>query len=241
MSAKGLVPDPGAIRQHAALFLDLDGTLIDTAARPDAVVVPPDLPDILRQARLRLCGALAIVSGRRLGEIEALLGRRCLAMAAEHGAVYRLTPRSRPISVTTHQVPAAWRHAARALAGSPGLLYEAKSNGFVLHYRAMPHQGPVLLEALERIVAADPRFAILTADMAWEVRPAGVHKGMAVVAFMETSPFKGRMPVFVGDDVTDEDGMRAARAMGGLGLKVGVAFAGPATVRAWLQAIANDA
>jgi len=105
----------------------------------------------------------------------------------------------------------------------------------VLHYRAVPGLGPALRTALEAVIGSSEAFALMPARKAWEIRPRGADKGMAVAALMARAPFAGRLPVFIGDDVTDEDGMAAARAMGGAGLKVGDAFRDPAAVRAWLE------
>jgi trehalose 6-phosphate phosphatase len=108
----------------------------------------------------------------------------------------------------------------------------------VLHYRAVPAEGPALGEAMAALVEGSDRFMILPARKAWELRPHGADKGTAVMDLMRRAPFVGRMPVFIGDDVTDEDGMEAARRLGGVGLRVADAFGSPVEVRAWLQAVA---
>ena len=110
----------------------------------------------------------------------------------------------------------------------------------MLHYRAAPTLGPALGEALAALVAGSDRFVIAAARKAWELRPRGADKGTAVTAVMQRAPFAGRVPVFVGDDVTDEDGMAAARRLGGVGLRVAEAFGTPAGVRAWLRAAAFE-
>ena len=120
-------------------------------------------------------------------------------------------------------------------------MLERKQRGFVFHYRAVPNAGPALHAAALALVAGDPgRFQVMEALMAWEIRPRGADKGSAVAALMAQAPFAGRTPIFIGDDVTDEDGMRVARAMGGAGLRVDRWFSDPAGVRAWLAATAAD-
>jgi trehalose 6-phosphate phosphatase len=113
-------------------------------------------------------------------------------------------------------------------------MLERKAHGFVVHYRAAPAAGPGLEPPLRALVDQNPEFTLVRALMAWEIRPVGADKGTAVDALMRQAPFAGRAPIFVGDDVTDEDGMRACRTHGGLGLRVAEAFGSAQAVRAWL-------
>jgi len=221
---------------EAALLLDLDGTLLDIASTPDAVVVPPGLPDTLRALRDRLGGALAIITGRPLETVDALLGDAPYAVAGEHGGAVRHAPGEAVQRPPLPAPPAAWLQAAERLAAMhPGVLLERKARGFALHFRATPEAGPALRDALTAMLAGSAAFELLPAHMLWEVRPRGVDKGKAVLALMACAPFAGRKPVFVGDDVTDEDAIRAARALGGAGFQVDAAFGTPAGVRAWLR------
>jgi trehalose 6-phosphate phosphatase len=129
---------------------------------------------------------------------------------------------------------------AEALAAAhPGVLFEPKARGFALHYRAVPALAQTLRETLEQMMAGSTEFELLPAHMLWEVRPRGVDKGKAVTRLMAAPPFLGRLPVFIGDDVTDEDGIAIATAMGGAGLRVQDAFGDAAGVRTWLAAIAE--
>jgi trehalose 6-phosphate phosphatase len=140
--------------------------------------------------------------------------------------------------------PPGWQRAAEALAAAhPGALVEAKSHGFVLHYREAPEAGPPGRALLDGLIADNGAFVLMPARMAWEVKPTAVSKATAVAGLMARAPFAGRMPVFVGDDVTDEAGMAAARAAGGIGLRLQDAFGAPAALRAWLArfAAAGDA
>jgi trehalose 6-phosphate phosphatase len=221
-----------------ALLLDLDGTLVDIAATPELVVVPPALVGTLRRLRPRLGDALAVVTGREIAQIDTLLGDLPFAVAAEHGAVLRRAPAAAVERAALPAVPPAWRlEAARLAASIRGVRLEEKKSGFVLHYRAAPAAGPALEAALRGLVE-DPAFVIGQAHMAWEIRPRGVSKGDAVRRLMEHGPFAGRAPVFVGDDVTDLDGIAAARAFGGAGFFVGEDFVDAAGVRAWLGRLA---
>lgn len=230
---RGMAADPLAPDQ-AALFLDFDGTLVDIAPRPDAVVVPPDLPGLLRRLAGRLGGALAIVSGRPLAELEALLPVP-LAMAGDHGATLRPAPGAPVERLPLPAPPDDWHREAEALAAAfPGALVERKVHGFVLHYRLAPEAGSVARTTLEAMVGADGDFLVMPARTAWEVKPRAVSKATAVAGLMARPPFAGRQPVFIGDDVTDEAGMAAARAAGGIGLRLQDAFGTPAALRDWL-------
>lgn len=226
---------------EAALLLDLDGTLLDIAPTPDAVRVPPDLPPVLRRLRDHLKGALAIVTGRPVEQIEALLGDIPRAVAGEHGGAIRPAPGEAIVRVTLPDPPVDWIiEAARIADAHPGSLLEQKQRGFVFHYRAAPQHGPSLGEAAARLIAGDTeRFVLIPAHMAWEIRPRGADKASAVQALMLLAPFAGRRPIFIGDDVTDRDGMRAAVALDGAGLWVPDDFGSPAGVRAWLARAAD--
>ena len=222
--------------ERAALLLDCDGTLLDLAPTPSEVVVPPGLPDTLRAIRRLLDGALAVVTGRPVAQIDALLGDAPYAVAGEHGGAIRHAPSELVEHATLATPPPGWAEAAEAAVRPfPGALVERKARGFVLHYRLAPVAGEALGEAARRIVGGDPDFAILPAHMAWEVKPRGADKATAVAAVMARAPFAGRVPVYIGDDVTDEDGMRAARALGGIGCRVQEVFVDPSGVRAWLR------
>jgi trehalose 6-phosphate phosphatase len=231
---------PPALPVNAALLLDLDGTLLDLAPTPDDVVVPPSLPPALRRLRARLDDALAIVTGRPVDQIEALLGDAPYAIAGEHGGVLRPAPGAPLLRADLPELPQFWlEQAAAAVAPHAGALVERKPRGFVLHYRLAPDAGPALEAAAHAIVAARAAaYAVLPAHMAWEIRPRGADKGTAVALLMSRPPFAGRLPVYVGDDVTDEDAMHVARAAGGLGLRVQEAFGTPEAVRAWIAEFA---
>lgn len=226
---------------QAALLLDIDGTLIDLAPTPDSVVVPIDLIDTLRRLRRHLGDALAVITGRPLDQVDALLPGAPYAAAVEHGGAIRHAPGAPVERAALPDLPEAWtEQAAAAIAAHPGSLLERKKRGLVLHYRLAPAAGPGLRTAADALIAADAeRFQVLEASMAWEIRPRGIDKGVAVERLCARAPFAGRLPIFIGDDVTDEDGIRVAQAMGGAGLRVDQAFGSPAHVRAWLRRSAD--
>ncbi len=221
---------------RAALMLDMDGTLIDLAPTPEAVVVPPDLPGTLATLRNALDGALAIVTGRPIETVDRLFGDAPGAVAGEHGGAFRHRagePIRRPNLPTP---PPAWLEQAENLVRRyPGALLERKARGFALHYRQAPDARDVFHDALQAMIATAPGFDLLPAHMLWEVRPQGADKGRAVNALMQQAPFAGRLPIFIGDDRTDEDGMREARIRGGAGYRVDAVFRDPDGVRAWLH------
>ncbi len=227
------------IEENWALFLDLDGTLLDIAPAPDRVVVPDSLVTSLTTLRDRLQGALAIVSGRPFAEIDELLQPALLSGGAEHGAFIRDAAGQMRKNPEIHDIPDAWRRELRSATRRwEGVEVEEKSQSVALHFR----QAPELMEDVQllaaTIVERDPaHFEVLGAKMAFEIRSRGTNKGSVVVSLMGAAPFAGRVPVFVGDDVTDEDGILAARMLGGHGLHVAQAFEGdPANVRSWIAA-----
>lgn len=231
MSVSAHLPPPS----RAALLLDLDGTLLDIAPRPELVVVPTGLPRALMALRERLGEALAVVSGRPVEQIDTLLPSIAYAAAGEHGAAYRFDPGAALHRPDLPHPPEAWAAQAEAAASlHPGAFVERKAHGFVLHYRAAPAAESDLRAAAMRIVGDNRDFVVMPARKAWEVKPAGVDKGEAVRMLMQRPPFAGRLPIFIGDDVTDRAGIAAAVSLGGAGLLVPETFGDAAGVRGWL-------
>src|SRR4051812_2763586 len=228
---------PPELDRKSALFLDLDGTLLEIAATPESVVVPPALPSVLSHLHHQLGGAVAIVSGRSLGQIDQLLAPFRASAAGEHGVTLRFadgTLQELPVGTA---VPDDWR----AVLGSaverwPGVRIERKPHGLAVHYRLAPEREAEVWELVRGLVAADhPWFRLIPAREAVEIGLRAASKGDAVERLMAHAPFHGRKPIFVGDDYTDEAGMSMARRFGGMGLRVAEAFGGdPAQVRAWL-------
>jgi trehalose 6-phosphate phosphatase len=221
-----------------AVFLDIDGTLLDIAPSPQAVVVPADLVESLTRLQEALDGALAFVSGRTLGEIDHLLAPLHTAAAAEHGAVVRLP--NGEIEEAHVEVPPEWRTVLSQLADQhPGVLIEEKAHSIVTHYRLAPDAEPIVRRTMTEIAAgAADRFEVLPARMAYELCGRNVSKGAAVRRLMTIPPFAGRKPIYVGDDVTDEPAIAAAQEAGGLGLHVAHDFGGqPDKVRTWVKSL----
>ncbi|MBB3172675.1 trehalose 6-phosphate phosphatase [Endobacter medicaginis] len=223
-----------------AILLDFDGTLVDIAPAPDKVVVPDGLRDALSVLRVACGDALAVITGRPIAQIDHFLPDLPYAVAGEHGSAIRHAPGEAVDHVVLPELPEEWLDRAEAMvAGWSGAHVERKQSGFVLHFRAVPEAGEPLRAALEDMIA--PRaadFHILSSKMAWELRPVGSDKGSALEAVMARPPFAGRVPLFIGDDVTDRDAIEAAERAGGIGLMVPERFGEPADVRAWLGELA---
>ena len=203
-----------------ALFLDFDGTLVELAAHPEAVVIPPGLVDTLAQLQARLGGAVAVISGRPIAQIDRFLDPLVLCVAGVHGAERRRADGSIAWEAVSPLDPV--EEAAAALARAhPALRLEPKRGSLALHYRQAPALEALCLETLGAAVARSPGLALLRGKMVVEAKPAAASKGQAIEAFLEEPPFAGRRPVFIGDDVTDEAGFAAVQARGGLGVKVG--------------------
>ena len=225
-----------------ALFLDFDGTLTELAPRPEAVRVASGLIPTLKALHTQLGGALAIVTGRPEGDIDGFLAPLRLPMASEHGALYRLADTS--VAAIAPPDLTQVLHAAQTLAAQhPGLLVEHKSASVALHYRQVQHLEDLCHDTLARALQGLQGVELLRGKCVFEVKARGVHKGQAIADFMGQAPFAGRMPVFVGDDVTDEAGFAAVQALGGWSIKVGEGptmaqhrCMTPAALRGWLSA-----
>ncbi len=232
-----------------ALFLDFDGTLADIAETPEAVHVEQGLLDILLRLRRELDGAVAIVSGRPIVQIDAFLAPLCLPTAGLHG----LERRRGDGTVTRVGGPADTidgvrdRLAAFA-AGRPGVMVEDKGLTVALHYRGAPELAAVCRREVRSAVAGLPGVHVLEGKMVLEVKPSGVDKGHAIENFMAEVPFLGRRPVFIGDDVTDEYGFAMVERHGGISIRVGdgaptqarYRIADSARLRAWLGRVSRE-
>lgn len=203
-----------------ALFLDFDGTLVDIAPEPGAVVVPCGLVPTLSALQQYLGGAVAVVSGRPIREIDQYLGPLRLPVAGVHGAERRAADGAVDL-LPTHPLDAVERAASILAARYPQLLVEHKDSSIAVHYRAAPELEQECLDAMQEAVERSPGLTLLRGKMVVEAKPGGATKGSAIEAFLREGPFAGRLPVFVGDDVTDEGGFAAVQRLGGLGVKVG--------------------
>jgi len=224
---------------RSCFLLDFDGSLVDIAPTPEAVMVPPGLVETLTRLRDKCGGALAVVTGRPIAQIDHFLPGIPWAVAGEHGIALRRSPEAVVERAELPAVPQDWLDQADALAAKwPGVVIERKHTGMVLHFRGCPDAGEALKAAADRWVGESTGFHVQGAKMAWEIRPAGIDKGHAVEMLLEQAPFAGRMPIFVGDDVTDLDGVRVTKAHGGLGLMIPDDFPTSQNYRDWLTALA---
>ena len=213
---------PHSILDGAALFLDFDGTLVELAEAPDAISVSPAVSPLLARLNDRLSGRLALVSGRSIADLERHLECSGLAVSGSHGLELRLRDGSQVPLAARHDLSAA-REGVRQLADeAPGLLVEEKPFSVALHYRQAPNEQARVSDAMARL-ARSTGLTLQQGKMVVEIRPAGADKGDAVRAFMAEPDFAGARPLFVGDDLTDEDAFAAASAMGGAGILVGAA------------------
>lgn len=203
-----------------ALFLDFDGTLVEIAAHPQAVVVPDGLRPTLARVQRLLGGAVAVISGRPIAQIDEFLDPLVLCVAGVHGAERRCADGS----LAWMPVPPLQRveQAATSLARHhPGLRVETKRGSLALHYRQTPELEAQCLAAMQEAVDQSPGLALLRGKMVVEAKPRQASKGHAIEAYLREPPFAGRKPVFIGDDVTDEAGFATVQALGGIGVKVG--------------------
>jgi len=231
------------LRTDPAFFFDVDGTLVEIADRPHQVRIDAELMALLEALRDAAGGALALISGRSLEDIDGLFAASAFCIAGQHGAERR----DAAGKLHRHRAPlarlrSAGRRLRRIAAEHPGLDLEDKGVNFALHYRLAPQLGPTLRKTMRKLVEElGSRFELQTGKMVFEIKPSGVDKGSAILQFMREAPFRGRTPVFIGDDRTDELGFRAVNRLRGDSIKVG---AGPsharwrmpnaAAVRAWL-------
>ena len=205
-----------------ALFLDFDGTLVDIAPRPDAIEVAPTLPSLLDRLSDRFGGAVAVVSGRPLAEIDHYLAPARLVASGLHGLERRPAPDAAP---DRDPPPASVDAGRRAIRDSgilgDGVVLEDKGLSLAVHYRLAPDREEPVRALVTDLTGAHEDLSLLSGKMVFEVKPASASKATAVRRLVGLPAFAGRLPVFVGDDVTDEDGMRAALDLGGDALKVG--------------------
>ena len=234
--------------RECAILLDIDGTILDLAPSPQQVLVPADLRKTLAQLNAKTSGALALVSGRALTDIDLLFAPLELAAIGGHGAEWRAAAggesemRAKPLDPTFKR-----KLAAAMSALGPGVLTEDKGYSFALHYRLAPERADAVRAAVADVCSStEPgTVEILPGKFVVEIKPAGISKAKAVRELMQLSPFAKRRPIFIGDDVTDEPVFSVVAGLGGLGFSVGRVdaevngrFTQPQSVRAWLARLA---
>src|ERR1700710_3309515 len=247
------VPVPRSLVPHlseTAILLDIDGTLLELMPTPREVWVPPGLSKTLNRLLARTNGALAFVSGRSLNDIDLIFAPAEFPAVGGHGAARRIMVDNE--SVATHAPPLD-KELKKRLAAiaqlSPGILLEDKGYSLALHYRLTPHAEKAIYEAGSFIRADLPNaeIEVLPGKSVCEIKHSGFNKATGVVALMTHEPFKGRRPVFIGDDVTDETVFAIMPDMDGQAFSVGrrahgVAghFDEPRDVREWLAHLLDD-
>src|SRR6201986_4758534 len=244
------VPVPHLLVPHLneiAILLDIDGILLDLMPTPREVWVPPGLAETLTGLLVRTSGALALVSGRSLNDIDLIFAPEQFPAVGGHGAEMRLSTDSE--AVATHAPPMD-KELKRRLAAiaklSPGILLEDKGYSLALHYRLAPHAEKAIYEAVSLIRADLPNapIEVLPGKCVAEIKQSGSNKATGVQKLMPPEPFRGRYPIFIGDDVTDESVFAAMPSLGGLAFSVGryaqgVAghFDEPTDGRSWLASL----
>jgi len=228
-----------------ALFLDVDGTLLEIAATPAAVRVPAALRNTLQLAAKRENGALAFISGRTITEIDRLFAPLVFPAAGQHGVEVRDSNGNvaRPF-IDAGQLDSARELLTQLVTHYRGLLLEDKGSALAVHFRQAPQHERATMEVMGGLAdQLRDKFVLRDGKCVLELTPRGYSKRGAIEAFMRDPPFAGRTPVFIGDDVTDEDGFEAVNALGGYSVRVGdlaataakFRFSSVSTVVAWLR------
>ncbi len=245
MTAAARAAPPTPQPREAALFLDIDGTLIPFADRPEDVVADGMVRHLLTALETAFEGALVLVSGRPVVDIDRIFAPHRFVSAGEHGSEIRLAHRRRHEECPPPPGLAGLRALCRGLVQTlPGLLLEEKPHSLSLHYRAVPEHGVELRAALLGALETRPDWTLVEGNRVFELVPAAASKGAAIRRLMTEPLFRDRRPFFVGDDTNDEPGFVAVNTLGGVSIKVGpgpsaarYGLSDPAAVRDWLALI----
>jgi trehalose 6-phosphate phosphatase len=248
-SLKPAVSDLALRLSECAVLLDIDGTLLDLAPTPREVWVPPGLAKTLSQLHEKTSGALALVSGRSLNDIDLIFAPEQFPAVGGHGAEMRISADSEAVAVHAPPMDKELKRRLAAIAKlSPGILLEDKGYSLALHYRLAPHAEKAIYEAVSLIRAdlPDAPIEVLPGKCVCEIKHSGFTKATGVRELMAHEPFRGRRPIFIGDDVTDESVFAIMPDFDGLACSVGrraqrVAghFDEPRDVRAWLARLVD--
>ena len=245
-AASLLLPTPPVVADGIALFLDMDGVLAPMAPTPDAVVPTARRTAALKAVEARLAGRVAIVSGRTLAEIDRISDHALVSGSGVHGLERRLKDGSIERKVADAGVAQALGAFEAFAADRPGVIVEDKGVSVGLHYRQAPDEARAAKDIAAEL-QSETGLTLQPGHMVLELKTPGADKGTAVTAFMQEAPFKGAVPVMLGDDLTDEYGFEAVSALGGYGVLVGPERETAAryrlddvdTVLTWLEAVAK--
>jgi trehalose 6-phosphate phosphatase len=244
------IAPPAVNLRETAVLLDIDGTILDIAPTPGGVIVPPSLRQTLTRLSRETEGALALVSGRSLGDIDLLFAPLRLAAIGGHGAELRPSPHGKLEAEHAQPLNGDLKERlAEISTGAPGVLVEDKGYSFAVHYRLAPEQEGRVKRAVAAIKADWPKepIEVLPGKAVVEIKLVGFHKGAAIRELMQHKPFAGRRPIFIGDDVTDESAFAVMPEFDGIGFSVGrkvpgtaYCFSAPSEVRRWLEGLSAD-
>ncbi|MGB7801240.1 trehalose-phosphatase [Buttiauxella sp.] len=213
---------PPLLSGNLAFFFDLDGTLAEIKPHPDQVYIPAAVRTLLQKMSVMSNGALALISGRSMAELDKLATPFHFPLAGVHGAERRdINDKTQVVTLPEPVVAALQEHLSEALLQFPGTELEAKGMAFAIHYRHAPEAAEAVLQLAQSMTQRYPELALQPGKCVVELKPLGIDKGAAIRAFMQEVPFAGRTPVFIGDDLTDEAGFKQVNALGGLTIKVG--------------------
>lgn len=216
------IRDTAPTESEIALFLDFDGTLVEIAPVPDAVQLDRQVAPALESLRASLGGALALVSGRPVSFLDEVLAPYRFDAAGLHGAQIRIDGEIRSQSAVPEAMREATRDLVRFANSHVGIIVEDKRISIALHWRLAPTLKDEALELMRSVAARmGPAVRLQEGKSVAELVPAGASKGGAIVQLMQTAPYVGRKPVFIGDDITDEAGFEAVNALGGLSIRIG--------------------
>jgi trehalose 6-phosphate phosphatase len=237
------LPPPALDPKTSAVFLDLDGTLAEIVARPDEDGPDARLTSILERLCATMEGRAAVLTGHSLADADRILEGRIPSVAAVHGLVRRMPDGSVARFPSSPKFLEAKRLLLAFAQTQPGLIVEDKGLSMALHYRQVPETERAARAATERIARACG-LSVQAGSMVSEVRTTGPDKGDSLKVFLNVPPFAGRLPVMIGDDLTDEHAFGAAEEMGGYGILVGrprrtaarYRLASVPDVRSWLAA-----
>jgi trehalose 6-phosphate phosphatase len=239
--------DPIDLAQ-VAILLDVDGTILDVAPTPQSVAVPASLVRTLAELSARTNGALALVSGRLIENLDRLFAPLKLPCVGGHGVEWRISELA-PIQRRHAELsPLLKTQVAAAGTVDPRIIVEDKGTSLAVHYRMAPERGPLIRNKIAAILDRAPgeKLEMLCGKAVIEIKPPNFNKGVAVCELMKSAPFAQRIPLFVGDDVTDESVFAVMPTLGGFGYSVGQemagvagTFGGPQDVRDWLSGLCD--